>query len=517
MPMRISGLASGMDTDNMVAELMKAERLKETKLKNKITELEWKQEKWSDLNNKLYSFYTGPLSKIRLDGTFNKKQASSTNENKLLVSAGIGAPVGNHNVQIKSVAGAQYVTGDKISTDINGNDINLSTKLSEIGGTSTGGTTITMECGGKTASLAVTRDTTIDEFLDTCEKVGLNASYDSNQKRFFISSKESGLKNAFYITQSIGDTEAGFKLENLGLSEVTKETNQDGTEVISTGSNVTFVPSSDAKIIYNGAEITSSSNTIDVNGLTFDLKNVTVGDETISCTVSRDTQAIYNSVRDYIKAYNGILKELNDAYYADAVRGYEPLTDEQKESMSEKQIEQWEDKIKKSLLRRDDIVSYISSSARTIMYKSVEVQGKNYALSSFGISTAKYSEKGLFHIDGDQEDALTAVEPDKLMKAITENPDAVQEVFNQLGKELYATMAEQMRSSDISSALTFYNDKEMNDNLREYKLDLDYMEDKLAAKEDQYYKQFAAMEAALSKLNSQTNSLSAMLGTNNSK
>lgn len=517
MPMRISGLASGMDTDSMVAELMKAERLKETKLKNKITELEWKQDKWSDLNTKLYAFYTGPLSKMRLEGTFNNKQATSTDSTKLDVSAGISAPVGNHTVQIKSVANAQYVTGEKVTADENGKDIDFSTKLTEIGELSTGDTTLTIKSGSKTVVLEVSEDTTVNDFLVACEKTGLNASYDKNQKRFFISSKNSGLENSFTISQSVGDSETSFKIENLGLSEIKKETDSEGNETISAGSNVTLVSASDAKIIYNGAEITSASNTINVNGLTLNLKDVTPEGETISCTVSRDTQAVYNSVKEFIKSYNDILKSMNDAYYADTAKGYDPLTDEQKEAMTDKQIEQWEGIIKTSLLRRDDTVSSIMSSARAIMYENVEIDGKNYALSNYGITSADFSEKGLYHIDGDAEDSLTAAKEDKLMKAITEDPDTVAKVFNQLGKDLYARMTDQMKSSSISSALTFYNDKEMDDTLTEYKLDLEEMEDKLSDKEDRYYKQFSAMEAALSKLNSQTNSLAAMLGTGNSK
>ncbi|NLL73636.1 MAG: flagellar hook protein, partial [Clostridiales bacterium] len=77
MAMRLSGLVSGMDTESIIRELMNAERLKTRKVENKITTTEWKQEKWSALNSKIYSFYTDQLSKLRMAGSFSVKKASS--------------------------------------------------------------------------------------------------------------------------------------------------------------------------------------------------------------------------------------------------------------------------------------------------------------------------------------------------------------------------------------------------------------------------------------------------------
>jgi len=58
MPIRLSGINSGTDTDAMIKKIMDAQRTRLNKVEGKKTKLEWKQEKWKELNTKLYSLYT---------------------------------------------------------------------------------------------------------------------------------------------------------------------------------------------------------------------------------------------------------------------------------------------------------------------------------------------------------------------------------------------------------------------------------------------------------------------------
>ena len=67
MGIRMSGLISGMDTESIIKELMKAHSTKKTKTENKITKHEWKQEKWQELNKKIYALYTGTLTKAKTE------------------------------------------------------------------------------------------------------------------------------------------------------------------------------------------------------------------------------------------------------------------------------------------------------------------------------------------------------------------------------------------------------------------------------------------------------------------
>jgi len=674
MALRLNGMVSGMDTESIVTELMKAQRLKTTKIQNKITRSEWTKDKWKSINSKLYSFYTGSLSKMRLQGNFSTKKAVSSNEGKVDIKANSTAPEGNHSIKVQQLASAQFATGSVKETDIYGKAVTLNTKLIDMGFIASEGTTITIDSGEKTASVDIGSSTTINDFISALKNGGLNANYDTTQKRFFISSKESGIDNAFSIetssteqaqdrnairdflaygslsttkkdtvdkalntyidststaeskatartnlltisheqardkyikayvanqdnidaatisererleaelpegetleeavlkaavnTKLLTDGTLGAKAEYdiwkagtapgtnvfeaaetgidtlltnystnsptvinqtntlsvLGINEIVKA--EDGTVSQNGLAVMKLVEPSDAKVIYNGAELTSSSNTISANGLTFTVKGITslgldevesADDEIISLSVSNDTQAVYDMVKGFVKSYNEIIKEMNESYNAVNAKGFEPLTDDEKESMSESQIDKWEDKIKDSLLRRDSTLNSLVTTMRTSLNESVVVDGKKYSLTSFGVGSANYTDKGLLHIDGDADDSLVSALTNKLMDALNEDPDKVMKVFTELTGKLYDTMTDKMSSTSMRSALTFYNDKEITKDITSYQINLKKLEGKLQDMEDRYYKQFAAMETAMAKMNSQSSSLMAMMGNN---
>jgi len=303
-------------------------------------------------------------------------------------------------------------------------------------------------------------------------------------------------------------------LSALGLGEI------DGSTVSDGGANgMAVVAASNAQFILDGATMEETSNSFTVNGLTLNLVSTTLNKDTgdyenVQITVGKDGDATYNLVKEALTEYNKLIEEMNKLYNADSARGYDPLTDEQKEAMTEDDIKNWEDKIKGSLLRRDNTLGTLLSSMRTALsstYKDEET-GKTYSLSSFGIVTGNYTENGKLHIYGDEDDATYATYSDRLKTALEEDPDTVMDTLTHVFGKLYETMTEKCAKTEISSALTFYNDKQYNKLLKGYEKDLDTMEDRIKDLEDKYYKQFTAMEKAMSQLQSQQNSLASLLG-----
>ncbi|MDD6234129.1 MAG: flagellar filament capping protein FliD [Lachnospiraceae bacterium] len=272
----------------------------------------------------------------------------------------------------------------------------------------------------------------------------------------------------------------------------------------------------DAEIKLNGATFTGSTNSFSINGLTIDVKNTTQSAVTI--TTSVDTQGIYDKIRELLKGYNEMIGNIDEQYYAESAKGYEPLTDDEKEAMTDKQIEEWEDKVKKALLRKDGTLGSLSSALKNVFYStSIEKDGVKYNIASFGISTGSYftteqKDRGKFHIDGDSEDTLTSSNSDKLMAAIANDPDTVMEYFQTLSQNLYDKLSDKMSATSLSSAFTIYNDKEMSSQYSEYNKKVSDWEEKLKNIEDSYYKKFSKMESALSKLQSQTSQLSSLFG-----
>lgn len=273
----------------------------------------------------------------------------------------------------------------------------------------------------------------------------------------------------------------------------------------------------DAIIQLNGATFTGSTNTFSINGLTIDVKNTTSSPVTI--TTSLDTQGIYDRIKSFFSGYNELIGSLDTLYYAESADGYEPLTTDEKDAMTDTQIEEWEEKVKASLLRKDSTLGSLSTAMKNVFLSTTtEYNGVKYNLASFGIATGSYfsteqADRGKFHIDGDPDDATTSSSADKLMAAIANDPEGVMEYFQTLSQNLYDTLSKKMSSSSISSAFTIYNDKQMSSQYSEYKQKVTDWEDKLETIRETYYQKFAAMESALATLQSQTSALSSLFGS----
>ena len=195
MGIRMSGLSSGLDTEAIVGALMSAQSLKKTKIERSKTKLEWTQTKWAELNTKLKNLYTNYVSKMRLESSYKTKKTSVSDPNKASVTASNNAVNGSYRLEIENIATTQYLSGAKL------NATSLTDKLTDID-PSLLNKEITVTTGDKTTKIAITAGMTIADFTKSLRDAGLDANYDTAQKRFFISSKESGVDNAFSITSS---------------------------------------------------------------------------------------------------------------------------------------------------------------------------------------------------------------------------------------------------------------------------------------------------------------------------
>ena len=297
----------------------------------------------------------------------------------------------------------------------------------------------------------------------------------------------------------------------IALAEGTKTIDQ----IVDTNNAATKINGSDAEIVLNGAVFTSSSNSFSINGLTIEAQAVTT--EEISITTAVDTQGIYDKIKDFLTEYNSVINEITKLYNADSSGDYEPLTDEERDAMSDEQIEKWENKIKDALLRRDNSLGAIMTAMTNSMAQGIEINGQKLSLSNFGISTLGFlnagkNEQYAYHIDGDEDDEKTSGKPDKLMKAIQEDPDQILEFMKKLTSNLYTAIDAKMKSTELSSAYKVYNDKEMDKELNSIEQLIKKWEEKVQKEEDYYYNKFSDMEVALSKLQSQTNSIAGLLG-----
>ena len=403
-----------------------------------------------------------------------------------------------------AVTSLSGISGVGYMKEFTSSDISSSTKLSDIG--ITVGTTFSIN--GK--DFVVDDKTTISSFASGLSKLGVSASFDAKQGRFYLNASGTGADNDFNLTCS-NDT----ALEALGL-----------------GKSATKINAQDAIIMYNGVEYKNSSNTFELNGLTITAKSVTgkynaetgefTDDSPLSITIAQDTDSMYDTIKNFVKKYNELIDEMN-TLYNEKKTDYEPLTDEERAELSDTQVEKWEEKAKQGLLRRDSTINSLLSSMRSILNKSVTVTNadgttSSYTLASLGIVTGDYTEKGKLHILGDEDDAEYSAETNKLKAALESNPEIFSQVMGGtkenpgIGYQLYDNLTKAMKSSTTSSALTFYDDKTMDEDIDDMEDEVEKWEEKLQALEDKYYDQFSAMESAMAKLQSQQSYITSLMG-----
>lgn len=302
------------------------------------------------------------------------------------------------------------------------------------------------------------------------------------------------------------------KVQDAYIISTTTSTNPDAKKI----------EGQDAEILLNGVRYQGSTNQFTINGMTITALAETGEDEkdAIQITTDTDTQGIYDQIKDFLTQYNSLVNEMTALYNADSARGYEPLTSEEKDAMTDDEIEKWEEKIKESLLRRDDTLDSVISTMVTSMSASYEINGNKYSLASFGIQTLGYlnaaeNQQNAYHISGDKDDKASAGlnKTDKLMEAIQKDADSVITFVQKLTTDLYKNLDKKMKSTSMKSIYNVYNDKEMASEYSDYTDMIKKWEQKLTEQEDYYYKKFSAMETALTKLQSQTSSLSNLFGS----
>ena len=375
---------------------------------------------------------------------------------------------------------------------------------------------------------AMEKDGVKDEYEAAVKKKASNESlikvYDDNSKviedtKDYVTIGDDGKAVADEtnekVLQEVSDTNADRQVKAKALldSKIAMASNVAGS---ASSSGAVRITGQDSEIELNGATFTNNSNNYSINGLTIEAMEVTGNDE-VTITTNTDVDGIYDMIKGFLKDYNDLVKSVDVAYNAASSKGYEPLTSDEKDAMTDDEVKKWEEKIKDSLLRKDSTLGSVLDTMKNDMALSFDVNGKRYSLASFGIATLGYfnspeNETGVYHIDGDKDDSKTSANTDKLKAMIASDPDTVISFFSQLSSKLYTDLGNKMAASSTSSAYTIYNDKQMNTQYSEYNTKISAAEDKVTTWEDYYYSKFSAMESALAKMNAQSSSLSGLFG-----
>lgn len=406
----------------------------------------------------------------------------------------------------------------------------------------------------------ISKSSSLDSMEEIAKKIGLEKNSDGvwsltikNKENTYKTFEFKGSDTLSTVMKTVNSSDIGvsmsydevtdsvaFVSKYTGADSAPEITKRDKTKV---ESKYTVDSGKDSQIVFNGKTVTKSDNNIVLNGISINILREPTVDETEqtqTATLTLNTDKIFENVKKMIDQYNELITTINveiNQKYDKKDRTYQPLLDDEKEGMSEDEIKKWEERAKQKLLKNDSLLESFASELRTAIYSSTEgITGGIYDL---GITTSKTTSLA----------GVLEVDEEELRKAIEKDPDKVMDIFTKdssvaYSRDLTASEAEKrfkecgvmQRISDIfNKYVTTYRDKNgkkglllekagitsdttatdniLTNEINDYKDKIDRLQDLYYDKEDRLYKKYAALETAMSKLNSQQSSLASMLGT----
>lgn len=366
----------------------------------------------------------------------------------------------------------------------------------------------------------VTKDTTINELIDLINNnadVGVKATYMEGTGQLLLVAEDTGSGREITVGGNVA--EAIFGTAEEIKAETRSMDGQDAIMEVSYG---------------NGANqtIVSSSNTFQLDGL-----NITVSgtfgydgagqldtSQTVRFEASADVDNVTENVKKFIEEYNALV----DALYSESTTkpdsDYGVLTDDQKDEMSESEIEKWEKKAKEGLLYGDSTVRDLYS----------DIQALSAKILNSGISYDDLESIGITFSDSRADYGKLIFDETTFKEAMKSNSELVSDIFTgggdvktglgQLVEDTltpyatryatkngnsYGKLIEEAGSSKLVLSTT---DNYIYEQLKQMEEQIATMKTRLKTEQDRYIQQFTRMESAISTYNTQASYISGLSG-----
>lgn len=485
-------------------------------------------------NNTLSVYVNGVKNDITLtNGEYSSLEDLNTEINAQLLSAGISdevevdASLDGTTIQIKGKTSDSIKLKGDILTDLgfDNTSFDIDQSVSDLVSNSITGTveftindvSFSYDFSGDDS------DMTYQDIIDDIEEdADVDVNYSQLGRTFSIASKTTGTSS----TLTGSDTTGNFLDTIFGNSSM---------NLIGSDANVTITDP-----LGNSSTVVKSKNNFSIDGVTYNLTKETT--DSIEVTLTQNIDDTLDSVVGFIDKYNTMIEKINDLIDETRDYDYDPLTDDQKEEMTDDEIESWETMAKQGIVKNDSILSNMLTKMRTAFYESVS--GAGITLSEIGLSTsADTSEKGKIIIDEDTlKTALTnngegivklftqsstsysSYDPDltSTERATRNSEEGIFQRLNDILQDNVRTIRDDngykgllLQKAGIQGDYSEFNNL-LADQLKAQQEFIDDLTDTLADKEEAYYLQFTSLETTMQSLNNQSSWLSQMMGTSSS-
>lgn len=614
---RISGLASGLDTEDMIENLMKAERQKVIKIEQELTYTGWQQEAYRSVIQTLSDFTKSQFnlsdnSKNILSAANLKTVDMASNAYASAIASGdaeAGAYVINEILQTAKAsnitsgyAAKDGISGSKDLSSLPSIDVSGMAFYARLDGEQykisfdqnyTDSTAFISDLQSKldtelgsgrvTASLDINNQIQLTAANSTLQIIDSNASVIKLDTLGLRSGDMNILNLRASMNENFGsDEDMSFKINGTefnftssdSIEKIMNTVNESAAKVKMTYNSITdkitvtsartgsnsyidienlsgnfFGEDSligitggltkngqDAMFYLNDEDktsvITRSSNTFTIDNVTYTLKKETA--QAVDFNVENNVDGIYDSIKSFIDEYNGIISKLTTHVMEKKDYDYEPLSDEQRSDMTEKQIAEWEDTAKKGILKSDSILFNMLSEFRTAFTSAVE--NMNMTFGSIGINTTDYTNNGKISIDetvlkgaieGGFEEVVdmftrqSSVEYDRDISAEDAAKRFSENGFAQRVNDIIRKYVTVSRDKDGNKGFLIEkagiagdasDDTNMlTERINDIKARLEEANDDMDDKEKQYWSRFSELEIAIQKMNTQSGYVTSMM------
>ena len=491
---RIPGLATGMDTDQMIKDMLTGEQSKIDKVFQNQQMVKWQQETYRDITKNVKGFYDKYFSVTSKDyilgsKSFNTITVNSSNNSVITATGSSSASNINYKFDVKQLATYKTMSASSAS---NGVTIKKDSTLEELGLLVDRATfKISTGEGKESKVITINKD---DKVSDLINKINesfpgeVKASFSDMTGKLTISSNTTGDSSTLKIIDVEKDADGNYvnkdTSDSLSFLKMS-ETEGKNAEVI--------VMDSAGKVI---KELNESKNTFNIDGITYNLNGVGQA----SLTSTQDVTPVVEKLESFINDYNKIMDDIYDLVTQKKSNGYPPLTEAQKKEMTEEEIKNWDKKSKEGMLRNDSELRAFMDDMKSAMLGPFESLGKS--LSDIGITSVdNYNKPGQIKLD-----------VDKFTKVLQENGDLAEKittgVFDKVKTNMYKYVGSSTsifaKKAGIEKTSTDLNNL-YSEQIRKQEEQIKKLTSKMKTKEQQLYSKFARLEATMSKLNSQMN------------
>jgi flagellar hook-associated protein 2 len=368
-------------------------------------------------------------------------------------------------------------------------------------------------------SFHFTKDDTLTTILRTVNQsdAGVTLSYSAMTDGFTLRSNRTGAASQIVIENTSGSL--------FGADGALRI----GTGTVRNGQDAIFYLDDPDRM----RPIYRSENTFTIDGVTLSLKAPT--DAAVTYTVASDVDALRQKITGFVDQYNSLLDQISSLVSEKRDYDMRPLTDEEKEEMSEDEIAKWEEKAKKGLLRADSLLTGLYHRLRMAFSSVIEGAGSSFA--ECGITTSLYTNKGRLDIDQNKLTAALEKDADAVIALFTKesgigyNRDlAVDEAAQRYRECGFAHRINDIFMDHVSTRRNaaglkgillekagLVGDVTESSNaiskaIEKIERRIEQANRRMDEQEDKYWRAFAALEEAINTMNAQSGWITSMMG-----